>query len=153
MRRTLEHLEPRFDVQEMSVTTQNKDNEDANNYAHAHVFRSLLFHVVLRVVSLALGFHVVIGVGRFNVQLYGFFLQLHFTMQAQYQEQSSLLLDVVVRLSCHRPLNLYPKLLHFSHRENGSFDVLSFQNANHHTRSVARPLANCFASSAKSNLS
>ena len=123
MRRTLEHFEPRFDVQEMSVTTQNKDYEDANNYAHAHVFRSLLFHVVLRVVSLALGFHVVIGVGRFNVQQDGFVLQLHFTTQAQ----SSLLLDVVVRLSCHRPLNLYPKLLHVSHRENGSFEVIFFK--------------------------
>ena len=28
-------------------------------------------------------------------------------------------------LSCHRQLNLYPKLLHISHRENGSFEVLS----------------------------
>ena len=29
-------------VQGMSVTTQNKDYEDYNNYAHADVFRSLL---------------------------------------------------------------------------------------------------------------
>ena len=28
-------------------------------------------------------------------------------------------------VSCHRPLNVYPKFLHFSHRENGSFKVLS----------------------------
>ena len=28
-------------------------------------------------------------------------------------------------MSCHRPLNLYPKFLHISHRENGSFDVLT----------------------------
>ena len=28
-------------------------------------------------------------------------------------------------LSCHRQLNLYPKFLHISHRENGSFEVLS----------------------------
>ena len=28
-------------------------------------------------------------------------------------------------LSCHRQLNLYPKFLHNSHRENGSFEVLS----------------------------
>ena len=28
-------------------------------------------------------------------------------------------------VSCHRQLNLYPKFLHTSHRENGSFDVLS----------------------------
>ena len=26
---------------------------------------------------------------------------------------------------CHRQLNLYPKFLHISHRENGSFEVLS----------------------------
>ena len=37
-------------------------------------------HVVLRVdVSLDLGFHVVIGVGRLNVQQEGFVRQLHFT--------------------------------------------------------------------------
>ena len=30
-------------------------------------------------------------------------------------------------LSCHRQLNLYPKFLHISHRENGSFEVLSLQ--------------------------
>ena len=30
-------------------------------------------------------------------------------------------------VSCHRPLNLYPKLLHISHRENGSSEVLSLQ--------------------------
>ena len=28
---------------------------------------------------------------------------------------------------CDRPLNLYPKVLHISHRENGSFEVLSWQ--------------------------
>ena len=28
-------------------------------------------------------------------------------------------------VSCHRPLNLYPKFLHISHRESGSFEVLS----------------------------
>ena len=28
-------------------------------------------------------------------------------------------------VSCHRPLNLYTKFLHISHRENGSFEVLS----------------------------
>ena len=30
-------------------------------------------------------------------------------------------------LSCQRQLNLYPKFLHISHRENGSFEVLSLQ--------------------------
>ena len=55
-------------------------------------------HVVLRVDSLGLGFHVVIGVGRLNVQQDGFIRQLHFTTQTQHQVQSSFLLDVVVRL-------------------------------------------------------
>ena len=36
-------------------------------------------------------------------------------------------------LSCHRQLNLYTKFLHISHRENGSFEVLSL-----HPPSVAR---------------
>ena len=38
-------------------------------------------HVVLRVDSLDLGFHVVIGVGRLNIQQDGFIRQLHFTTQ------------------------------------------------------------------------
>ena len=53
---------------------------------------------MLRVVSVDLGFHVVIGVGRLNVQQEGFIRQLHFTTHTQYQVQSSFLLDVVVRL-------------------------------------------------------
>ena len=28
-------------------------------------------------------------------------------------------------MSCHRQLNLYPKFLHISHRENGSFGMMS----------------------------
>ena len=59
------------------------------------------FHVVLcvlRVDSLDLGFHVVIGVGRLNVQQEGFVRQLHFTTHTQYQVQSSFLPDVVVQL-------------------------------------------------------
>ena len=51
------------------------------------------FHVVRRVVSLDLGFHVVIGIGRLNVQQDGFLRQLHFTTQTQHQVQSSFLLD------------------------------------------------------------
>ena len=50
--------------------------------------------VVLRVDSLDLGFHVVIGVGRLNVQQDGFIRQLHFTT---HQVQSSFFLDVEVR--------------------------------------------------------
>ena len=51
-----------------------------------------------RVDSLHLGFHVVIGVARLNVQQNGFIRQLHFTTHTQHQVQSSFLLDVVVRL-------------------------------------------------------
>ena len=55
-------------------------------------------HVALRVDSLDLGFHVVIGVGRLNVKQDGFIRQLRFTTQTQHQAQNAFLLDVVVRL-------------------------------------------------------
>ena len=90
-------------------------------------------HVVLRVdVSLDLGFHVVIGVGRLNVQQEGFIRQLHFTTHTQHQVQSSFSSGCCSpTLSCHRPLNLYPKFLHISHRENGSFDGVVFTSLKH----------------------
>ena len=97
MRQTLEHLEP-FGVQEMSVTTAKQTTKTATQRAPSRVQVIVEFHVVLRVVSLDLGFHVVIGVGRLNVQQDGFIRQLHFTTHTQYQVQSSFLLDVVVRL-------------------------------------------------------
>ena len=82
---------------------------------------------VLRVdVSLDLGFHVVIGVGRLNVQQEGFVRQL-----LDYAIPSAKFFPCGCcspTLPCHRPLNLYPKFLHISHPENGSFDVLSLQN-------------------------
>ena len=54
---------------------------------------------MLRVdVTLDLGFHVVIGVGRLTIQQEGFIRQLPFTTQTQHQVQISFLLDVVVRL-------------------------------------------------------
>ena len=71
---------------------------------------------MLRVVSLDLGFHVVIGVGRLNVQQDGFNRQLHFTTHTLHQVQSSFFLNV----SCHDPLNLYPEILaYFSSRKTG----------------------------------
>ena len=80
------------------------------------------FHVL----CVDLSFHVVIGVGRLTVQQEGFIRQLHFTTHTQFQVQSSFLLDVCSpTLSCHRQLNLYSTFLHISHRENGSFEVLS----------------------------
>ena len=64
-----------------------------------------------------------------TVQQEGFIRQLHFTTQTQFQVQSSFLLDVVVRLCpVIVQLNLYPKFLHISHRENGYFEVLSLHS-------------------------
>ena len=91
MRRTRKHLEPLCDVQGMSVTTQRLTTKTATLRARSRV------HVVLRVDSLDLGFHVVNGVGRLNVQRDGFTRQLHFTTQTQHQVHSSFLVDVVVR--------------------------------------------------------
>ena len=82
-------------VQGMNVTTETEQGlrRQKQQRAHSRV------HVVLRVdVSLDLGVHVVIGVGRLNVLQDGFIRQLHFTTHSQYQVQSSFLLDVVVRL-------------------------------------------------------
>ena len=56
------------------------------------------FHVLRVDVTLDLGFHVVIGVGRLTIQQESFIRQLHFTTQTQHQVQSSFLLDVVGRL-------------------------------------------------------
>ena len=84
-------------------------------------------HVVLRVdVSKDHGFHVVIGVGRLHVQHEGFIRQLHVTTHTQHQVQSSFLLDVVVRL-CPVIVNSIgiQNSCIISHRENGSFEVLS----------------------------
>ena len=81
-------------------------------------------HVVLRVdVSLDLGFHVVIGVGRLNGQQVG--RQLHFTTHTQYQVQSSFLLEIVVRLC---PVIVHficiPNSCIFHIAKNGSLEVL-----------------------------
>ena len=90
-------------------------------------------HVVVRGdVSLDLGFHVVIGVGRLNVQQDGFVRQLHSTTHPQHQLQSSFLLDVVVRLC---PVIVHsiciPNSCIFHIAKKGSFEVLSL-----HTPSV-----------------
>ena len=74
------------------VQHEGDETKTATLRASSHV------HVVLRVDSLDLGVHVVIGVGRLNVQQDGFTRQLHFTTHTQHQVQSFFLLDVVVRL-------------------------------------------------------
>ena len=103
-----------------------------NNYAHIHVLPKCVtswlsgFMGFVLMLLWDLGFHGVIGVGRLTVQQEGFIRQLHITTHTQFQVQSSFLLDVVLWLCfCHRQLNPYPKFLHMSHRETGSFEVLS----------------------------
>ena len=92
MRRTHKHLEP-----SVRCARNECDNTELTTKTTTLRARSRV-HVVHRVDSLDLGFHVVIGVGRLNVQQDGSIRQLHFTMQTQHQVQSSFLLDVVVRL-------------------------------------------------------
>ena len=108
-----------------------------NNYAHIHVFTkcltSLLGFLVLHVdVYLDLGFHIVIGVGCLTVQQEGFITSTSFHHAYAIPSTKFFLLgSCSPTLSCHRQLNLYPKFLHISHRENGSFEVLSL-----HTPSI-----------------
>ena len=84
------------------MCARDESDNSKTDYEDCNTTRTLTctveFHVVLRVASLDLGFHVVIGVGRLNVQQDGFIRQLHVTTHTQYQVQSSFLLDVVVRL-------------------------------------------------------
>ena len=88
----------------MSVTTETEQGLRRLQQLRAHsrvhqVCHDIVgFHVLRVDVSLDLGFHVVIGVGRLTVQQEGFIRPLHFTTHTQYQVQSSFLLDVVVRL-------------------------------------------------------
>ena len=86
------------------------------------------FHVLRVDVTLDLGFHVVIGVGRRTVQQEGFIRQLHFTTHTQFQIQSSFLLDVVVRL-CPVIVNsiCIPNSCIFHIAKAGFFEVLSLQ--------------------------
>ena len=85
------------------------------------VSRHCMCFVLILVLTLSL-----VSVGRLTVQEDVFIRQLHFTTQPQHQVQRPVLLDVCRPIvSCHRPLNLYPQFLHISHRENGSFEVLS----------------------------
>ena len=78
------------------------------DFLHMFLFFVTVFHVF------AFGFHV--------FHCFSSFLN-------SFNEQNCLLKCVgeglVPDVSCHRQLNLYPKFLHISHRENGSFEVLS----------------------------
>ena len=62
-----------------------KRTKKTNNYAHVHVCHVIVWFHVLRVnVTLDLGFHVVIGVGRLTVLQERFIRQLHFTTHTQF---------------------------------------------------------------------
>ena len=90
-------------VQGMSVTAETEQGLRKLTHCACSRVRQVChaivgFHVLRVDVTLDLGFHVVIGVGRLTVQQEGFIRQLHFTTHTQHQVQSSFLLDVVVRL-------------------------------------------------------
>ena len=92
-------------------------------------------HVVLRVDSLDLGFHVVIGVGRLKRSARWFYSSTAF--HHANATPSTKFIPSGCRsptVSCHRPLNLYAKFLHISHRENGSFEVLSLHLPDDYSR-------------------
>ena len=132
MRQTLDHLEPMCDVQEMSMTIQNMDYEDCNTtrtltcsghcwvsccasccfsgswFSHCHWCRTPQHPA--RWFCSSTAFH-----------------HAYATPSSKFFSSGYSRLT----LSCHRPLNLYLKFLHISHRENGSFEVLSL-----HTPSV-----------------
>ena len=85
------------------------------------------FHVLRVDVTLDLGFHVVIDVGRLAVQFHH-----AYTIPSTKFFSSGCCSPIV---SCHRQLKLYPKFLHIAHRENASFEVLSL----HHSVGYSRP--------------
>ena len=96
MRRTRKHLEPMCDVLEMSATTAKQRLTTKTTTLRARSRVPQVFYVAAHIVW----FRVVLRV------------------------------DLVLRVvngvrRCDRPLNLYPKFLHISHRENGTFEVLS----------------------------
>ena len=87
----------------MSVTAESEQGLrrltlGAHSRVHQVCHVTVGFHVLRVDVTLDLGFHVVIGVGRVTVQREGFIRQLNFTTHTQFQVHSSFLLGVVVRL-------------------------------------------------------
>ena len=125
-------------VQGMSVTTDTEQGLRrltlrACSRVHQVCHVIVGFHVLRVDVTLDLGFHVVVGrtshrsAGRFYTST---------SFHHAYAIPSTKFFSsgcCSPTLSCHRQLNLYTKFLHISHRENGSFEVLSL-----HPPSVAR---------------
>ena len=125
MRQTLGHLEPMRCVQGMSVTTQNEDYED---YAHVNMFPKCVTSLLGFMLCFVLFFWIL----AFMLSLLSdastfskIFFHVNCISPRTRNTKCRVLLDVVVRL-CPVIVNLYPKFLHISHHENGSFEVLSF---------------------------
>ena len=121
-----------------NVENSQNDSEDnllisrIQSLHHAHSRVTQVCHVIVgfhvrRVdVSPDLGFHIVIGVGRLTFSAGRFCTSTSF--HHAYAIPSTKFFSsgcCSPTLSCRRQLNLHPKFLHISHRENGSFEVLS----------------------------
>ena len=108
-------------VQDMNVTAETEQRlRRLTLRAHPRVHQVCHVIVGFHVLCVDLGFHVVIGVGRLTVQ----------QDDHTYAIPSTKIFSsgcCSPTLSCHRQLILYTNFLHVSHRENGSFEVLSLQ--------------------------
>ena len=118
MRQTLRHLEP-CDVCMEWVWRPNRRRLTT---PRACSRATQVCHVIVgfHVLRVDLGFHVVIGVGR---------LTIHFHHAPAILRTKIFSGCGSPTLSCHRQFKLNPKFLHISHRENGSFEVLSLHSS------------------------
>ena len=119
MRQTLGHLEPSDVCKEW--VWQHKTTKTYNNYAHIHVF--MMCFVLMFSGSWFSRCHWCWTSHRSAGWFYASTAVHHAYSIPKVLFFSSGCCSPT--LSCHRPLKLYPKFLHSSHRENGSFEVLS----------------------------
>ena len=119
MRQTLGHLEPCDVCKRMSVTTQT-EQELTTPRACSRVTQVCHVIVGFHVLRVGLGFHDVIGVGR---------LTIHFHHAHAIPRTKIFSGCGSPTLSCHRQFKQNPKFFHISHRENGSFEVLSLHSS------------------------
>ena len=118
-------------AQGMSVTTK---DYNTNNYAHIHVLpkcvSSLLgfmCFVLMFLCILVFTLSLVSDVSPLSRKVFYVNFISPRIRNSKYKVLSSGCCSPT--LSFHRQLNLYPKFLHISPRENGSFEVLSSQNS------------------------
>ena len=121
MRRTRKHLEPMCDVQEMSVTTHNWLRR-LQHYAHAHVF-VLSFVLVLWILVFTLSMVSNVWTSSKKRRSYPSTAFHHANVTPTASFFSSGCCSPTV--SCHRPLDLYPKFLHIFIAKTGLSEVLS----------------------------